>query len=74
MDVTTGGEPNKPSNEDPYTDYDWVMGALCYAMVEELSMDDLACIIAEARTGQEFDAGVCATIWLKELVNDNESI
>lgn len=75
MEVTTGPEDNGKGNQssDPFTDFDWVLGALCFALVEELTMEDLEYIIADAKSGEEFDAGVTATIWLKDIVRgDNE--
>lgn len=71
MDVTTGpeGGKGKPVNYNP-NDMEYVLGALCYALVEGLKLEDLECILAEVSTGEEFDAGVCATIELNELVRE----
>lgn len=74
-DVTTGDDNNNNEPGEPVTDFDYVTGALAYAIVEELTLEDLEDILPMAHTGPEFDAGVVATIWLKELVEEHyESI
>lgn len=68
FDLTTGPEDDPKKIGEPCTDFDWVTGALCYAMVEELTLEDLALVVTLATNGEEFDAGVVATIWLNDIV------
>jgi len=75
-EVSTGPEDDfEKELGTPCTDFDWVTGALCYAIVEDLTLEDLEFVIQEAKTGEEFDSGVVGTIWLKDLVREHyESI
>jgi hypothetical protein len=70
FDLSTGPDDSEPEKKigEPCTDFDWVTGALCYALVEEITLEDLELVVTLAKTGEEFDAGVSATIWLKDIV------
>ena len=68
-DVTTGDD-NEHEPGEPVTDFDYVTGALAYAIVEELTLEDLEGILPMAHTGPEFDAAVVATILLKDCVKE----
>lgn len=63
-------------NDEPdfqLTDFDWVTAALAYALVEEITLEDIEVTVHLAKTGEEFDAGVTALIMLRDLVKKNES-
>lgn len=70
MSEVTTGDDNEREPGEPVTDFDYVTGALAYAIVEELTLDDLESILPMAHTGPEFDAAVVATIWLKDCVEE----
>ncbi len=72
IDVTTGPE-DEPEREAELlmTDYDWVTGALAYALIEDIKLEELEFVLSEAKTGEEFDSAVVATIWLKDIVEGN---
>lgn len=69
--VTTGPEDEPNETSGPATDFDYVTSALAYALVEDLTLEDLEDIITIAKNGKEFDAAVCGTIWLKEVVREH---
>ena len=72
--VTTGPEDESGKINEPVTDFDYVTGALAYAIVEELTLEDLEDILCMVKNGKEFDAAVVATIWLKDIVKGDYEI
>jgi hypothetical protein len=72
IDVTTGPENEPEGNEpnEPVTDFDYVTGALAYAIVSDILLEDIEDLLTMAGTGPEFSAGVDATIWLHDVVDE----
>ena len=56
------------------TDFDWVTASLAYALVSGLTLEDLEVVIRDAKTGEEFDAGVVALIDLRDMLSGDSDV
>lgn len=53
-------------------DFTYITSSLGYALYEGLTLQDIHATVHESESAEEFDAGVCAAIRLKEIVSGSE--
>lgn len=53
-------------------DFTYLTSSLAYALYEGLTLEDIYATVHESESAEEFDAGVCAAIRLKEIVSGSE--
>lgn len=61
--------------EDPeiqMTDFDWVISALAFALIEDITLEELEIVIKESKTGEEFNAGVEALVDMRAMVSNEQ--
>lgn len=53
-------------------DFTYLTSSLGYALYEGLTLQDIHVTVHESESAEEFDAGVCSAIRLKEIVSGSE--